>query len=80
MPWGKHKGTPLRELPLHYLRFITKWLRTQPWAKSALKEALWAEYGRRVLADETLFARMVKRPPPELEELVFEEYDRRYQR
>jgi hypothetical protein len=29
MPWGKHKGKPLKELPADYLL----WLYEQPWIK-----------------------------------------------
>jgi hypothetical protein len=46
--------------------------RWQDWLRrtSTLTEALWAEDGRRVLADPLLFERMRKHPPPELEELI----------
>lgn len=30
MPWGKHEGTPLKDLPAEYLL----WLFEQPWIKS----------------------------------------------
>ena len=31
MPFGKHKGTPMRDVPVDYLI----WLMDQPWIKSA---------------------------------------------
>jgi hypothetical protein len=79
MPWGKYKGWTLADLPLRYLRWMTKWLRTQAWAQGgAVQTALWAEYGRRVVAfDDVAFRKFVDRCPPELEETVFREYDRR---
>jgi uncharacterized protein (DUF3820 family) len=43
MPWGKHKGQPLCDIPPHYLSWvITHWARENPAGASAFTELLHA--------------------------------------
>jgi hypothetical protein len=41
MPWGQHRGVPLKDVPLTYLL----WLRSQTWIKDY--PAMWAYLGTR---------------------------------
>ena len=47
MPFGKHAGTLLRDLPTRYV----KWLKAQPWVRDPLRSALHRESAMRPLRE-----------------------------
>lgn len=48
MPFGKHAGQRISDLPTHYL----EWLLAQHWLREPLKSTLGREYSERCAADE----------------------------
>lgn len=40
MPFGKHKGKPLSEIPRGYLQWLSRWEHTWPWLRKAAENEL----------------------------------------
>jgi uncharacterized protein (DUF3820 family) len=35
MPFGRHKGRPIRDIPVGYVRWLAEWARVKPWLQLA---------------------------------------------
>jgi uncharacterized protein (DUF3820 family) len=57
LPFGKHKGEDLRDVPLDYL----KWIESQDWLKDEMREEVQFEINRRS-GDRPGMGKVVRKP------------------